>query len=1176
MAFRFSDQSAALRRAADLYERTSFDLAVRQLRAQVLLQELNAPTLEEVAFRIDRVGLRAAAYLLRSAALSLDARDDQAHALRNRYMRRAAEIFERLALRSASERGRFEALSQAAACWSLAGYEANAVVLGRRIREAFQSVGQGGPGEADYYALTSAILERDVRRVERFAGEREGILAGFEDWAIARSNSRQDETAAHLAIAEVVLLGELWAAVPDVLRFWQAGDNHRAQSALRRLRDVERALSDLGLPDLWLVVESARLVFEDSVRNSTWHQLRRHVDTWSPIWTRYASRLARQVPSVVELWPSQRRALEAGALDPKRSTLVIRTPTSSGKTRVAEMAILAALNRERGAGAVYLVPYRSLATEVEASLGASLGQLGYQVSSLFGGYETSELEDFLLLQSDVLIVTPEKLDLVIRQSPDFLQRLRVVVVDEGHLLGEGPRGLRLELLVTRLRLRAPETKVLFLSAVLPNADEIARWLDPAGGNLVDETWKPTDVVTGTFTWSGLRGRVDYVGHTEFFVPYLIERRFESLGVTPKTGVPRKPQAYPVEISQTAAELALHYAQLGPVIVYAATKRNAAAVADRLAVAIALRRRSGDFNLVDESNRPRLTDLQQLATELLGADHELIDYIGDGFAYHHALVPESLRIRIEDAYRAGALRILVCTSTLTQGVNLPVKTVIVSHYRLGKDPISVRDFWNIAGRAGRANRETEGQVILIASTEGGPPARAIEKGYLEQKGIEPVVSSLARMFANVVAHRIPGGRLRTLAADAEIPDEPAAGEDEESGLAFESQILALVCEEVVGSEDQEEAERLLGSTLAAVQIRDRGCEVAPLVRWLRRRAAAVSTRVPDPELRQAFYRTGLSIPSCERLVALVDEYRQRLPEWIAEDRWDDARSGLLALAFESTESKLPEEVPAEVAVPMLEAWVRGASMEELRTDYADSAPALADPMWFNDFVQKYFVQLAPWTISSALLLLRHRLGTEDIPPQLSVLPALAKYGVSTAEAGFASAVGVARRGLAAALGGRFVESSEDHSFPSFLRWFAEQRLEDFRQVTGVDEPQARLLAERAARISPSRSAIDLLLGTVGEATMEVRGSQYEGRSEHLKSLAVGDELQLSAEPENPFDPNAVRVLSRDGQMLGYAPREFASGVAALLENGEALHVTCTAVDSAAPRLEIMLKRDGIGR
>lgn len=197
MAFRFSDQSAALRRAADLYERTSFNLAVRQLHAQVLLQELNAPTVEEVAFHIDRAGLRSAAYLLRSTALSLDGRNAESQILRSRYLRRAAEIFERLAPRSVSERGRFEALSQSAACWSLAGYEANAVVLGRRIRESFGAVSQDGPSETDYYALTSALLERDVLRVERFAREREGVLARFEDWVIERLNGMQDETAAH-------------------------------------------------------------------------------------------------------------------------------------------------------------------------------------------------------------------------------------------------------------------------------------------------------------------------------------------------------------------------------------------------------------------------------------------------------------------------------------------------------------------------------------------------------------------------------------------------------------------------------------------------------------------------------------------------------------------------------------------------------------------------------------------------------------------------------------------------------------------------------------------------------------------------------------------------------------------------------------------------------------------
>jgi replicative superfamily II helicase len=114
-------------------------------------------------------------------------------------------------------------------------------------------------------------------------------------------------------------------------------------------------------------------------------------------------------------------------------------------------------------------------------------------------------------------------------------------------------------------------------------------------------------------------------------------------------------------------------------------------------------------VIGSGAQAQIDELVVLAAKHLGAEHELVGWLRLGIAYHHARVPEALRVRIEDAFRGGALQVLACTATLSQGVNLPVKTLIVSHALRGhEDPVSVRDFWNVAGRAGRANRETRGK------------------------------------------------------------------------------------------------------------------------------------------------------------------------------------------------------------------------------------------------------------------------------------------------------------------------------------------------------------------------------------------------------------------------------------------------------------------------------------
>ena len=972
-------EAAAVARVEAVLGRRGFDRDRRRLNAEELLREIN-PAEREVLQTLGpgrRERLRAAAYLLRGTALSLNRTDKR----RTQYLRVAAELFENLAEEGPEPQDSpmiFQALSQAAACWSLAGFQANAVVMGDRLRRRFREfdvltpgLEVGALGPLDFYAVAAGILERDLRRLQRLVALREGFLADVETVALARAS----EGLTTVDLIEILSLAELLEGVVQALRFWSEGNERAAADAEIHFAEAERLTIAAGTPDTWLIVNSAREIFAESTKVSTWRTFRRHVDHWSPLWRRYLRALAAQPQPVVELWPSQRLALEAGLLDEGRPALVVRTPTSSGKTRMAEAAILDAINRDPGvACCVYIVPFRALAAEVEAGLGATLGDLGIRVSSLFGGYESSDLEDFLLSSSDVLILTPEKLDLVLRSDESFRERVKLIVIDEGQLLGdENARAVRLELLIVRLRRAAPMARVLFLSAVVPNVEQIARWLDPSGQGALDQPWRPTQLLTGVFRWSGARGRIDYEGQSEFFVPYVLTRQQRSLGLTPKRRQPTKPQVWPVTTAQTAAELALHFQRVGPVVVFAAQPRNCTAVCTALAIGLRLREQDDGPAAVVPENRELETDaLAELASRLLGVDHELVEWLRLGIAYHHARVPEALRVRIEDAFRAGALQIVVCTTTLSQGVNLPVKTLIVSHTLRGqKDPVSIRDFWNIAGRAGRANCETRGQVILIESPTRSEAER--QRNYLSPDNIEPLQSRLLVLFAWLAMKRCPSARIRTvedvatMSADDELDPNVDKLLDTDELIAFEAQVLALLCEEIVDTEDLASAEAVIGASLAGVQLADLGAHVRPFAKFLAARARQAVQAVPDPDRRRLYYRTGLSVASCVTLDLAIGDLFDRFGEQLWADESQPAiRTELLQAAFGVVETTPTEDVPIDLAIEIAENWMAYASMDELRSSFGWRHQALADPMTLNLFVQDTFVRSGPWGLSAALL------------------------------------------------------------------------------------------------------------------------------------------------------------------------------------------------------------------
>ncbi len=195
---------------------------------------------------------------------------------------------------------------------------------------------------------------------------------------------------------------------------------------------------------------------------------------------------------IKELRPSQYKAIDAGLFSGKN--LLVCTPTASGKTLVGELGILHCLEQakkqKKNAKAIYVVPLRALANEKYKDFRKR--HPNYKVTLTSGEMDN---DDRYLSEYDIIITTSEKLDSLIRHHSPWLKDLRIVIIDEVHLLNDIGRGPTLEILITILRNQIKQLQVIALSATIGNAKELADWLD---AKLVEDSWRPVRLDKGVF------------------------------------------------------------------------------------------------------------------------------------------------------------------------------------------------------------------------------------------------------------------------------------------------------------------------------------------------------------------------------------------------------------------------------------------------------------------------------------------------------------------------------------------------------------------------------------------------------------------------------------------------------------------------------------------------------
>jgi len=369
---------------------------------------------------------------------------------------------------------------------------------------------------------------------------------------------------------------------------------------------------------------------------------------------------------ITELYPPQAACVEAGLFSGKN--LLIAIPTASGKTLVAEMAMHHQAGR--GSKCLYIVPLRALASEKFDEFSGK----GLRVGIATGDFDR---RDDYLGRNDIIVATSEKVDSLLRNRTPWLAEITLLVLDEAHLIDDPSRGATLEMLIAKLRHKNPDMQIIALSATIGNPRDLAGWLD---AELVESDWRPVDLREGVFFQDGIR----FADSTRE-----VERRskYEDLDL----------------VLDTVAEG-------GQCLVFVSSRKNAEAFAKRAASGLKIANPTL-AGYADKIRSNAATDMGRM----------LAACVAQGAAFHHAGLAREERRIVEQGFREGQIKAIASTPTLAAGLNLPARRVIVRDYLRfnageGMVPIPVREYRQMAGRAGRPHLDPYGEAVLIAKSE----------------------------------------------------------------------------------------------------------------------------------------------------------------------------------------------------------------------------------------------------------------------------------------------------------------------------------------------------------------------------------------------------------------------------------------------------------------------------
>jgi hypothetical protein len=460
------------------------------------------------------------------------------------------------------------------------------------------------------------------------------------------------------------------------------------------------------------------------------------------------------------LWQAQRRIGEAGVLS--GTNAFIQLPTGTGKTKSIEILLRARILSGSCRMAVIVAPLRALCAEIANELGYSLkGVAVVQLAS-----DVLEIDPWLSSRSgepNIMVFTPEKLGYVLHHEPQLIDDADLFVFDEAHLLDDESRGPNYELLLTEIFQKKPDAQRVMISAVVSNPQDISHWAFGDNGKIVsDRSIQVTEKAVGYFSRKGRL--VNYVD------PLNVSKRdyFLKLDIAPtplamRSGE-RRERVFPDLKGKANAkmrrDLAIYYANRllpnGACAIYVPKKASISPLFDRIDDIVA---RGGSLANLQSSADPReIGAISKLIEKHYGINNSLSAGVLSGILPHYGDLQGAIRQSVEYAVEHGLANCIACTSTLAEGVNLPIKYLLVTDVMKSANEPKTRDFQNLAGRTARSGKFSEGSVLVIDDILEKAKVRRYSRLF-DPSIIEECKSSIGNLLADAKCEQ--AGRVRTI-------------------------------------------------------------------------------------------------------------------------------------------------------------------------------------------------------------------------------------------------------------------------------------------------------------------------------------------------------------------------------------------------------------------------------
>jgi hypothetical protein len=1010
----------------------------------------------------------------------------------------------------------------------------NALALYRRLAQS-EPLLRDEPGAVSL-DVGSAVLALDRRRL--MAGGRLRALRR-EAGQLARIVGVTDLIETPYGAAARVIEG-----CDNLLSHLSYNQPERLELA-RRLFDegTDPPYAQADLDSRW-VAAHLRDIADDLGTTSVWAHLPPSVPTGA------AQAMTLGDPPVLSLWPPQLELLKAmpNPLDPALRRLILSFPTSAGKTLMAQYIVAAHV--ASGGSACVVVPTHSLGRELRRDLDRRLWTIAGRAE------DAGPLGLPLPERPSAVVMTPEKLAAHLRLEPNrMLSEYSLYVIDEAHLVGDAERGWVLESALGFLHGATLTTnhRIVVLSAALGNRAHVAAWLgiDDQPAQLFHHDWRGPRRAHALFGTS-----VDWNTEAEVIPPtrkgglprqrrplhgeihvrtapgqhqYLrTTKPISSLMLVDRDGTWRRDPSNNEPAYVIRARMATLLGEHGQVLIIEPTK----VAAQRTAIALARE---------IEEDDPTCAALAALASTRMNPAHPLVGVLRRGVGFHHAALPGDIQAELEDGIRKGPLRYLVATTTLVEGINFPVRSVLIGDrgYPTADGYVTTLDapkLLNAVGRAGRAGRETEGWVVLHLNQEFSPQA------------FDPLTANDADLTAR--SRLSTDDALEALAAFEELMRQ---GEDAimqtADGAAADFIAHVWFVSNAVSELDGATADPIrlsIESTLAWQQLDEPSRE-----RW-RAVGALAGDRFEEtpPEVRRRWARTGTSLPNAVLLQQIAAQVRAELP-WAT-----DAHDPVAAFRLVSDQGRLGQllgigemraarfrprrNAPHSTAfdvdlLSLIVDWLHGKEVGEIGETYL---AVVADETYryeqLSEFIAQVLEHLLPWLLNTLVGWVNEGLeGDEQLCPEL---PAYIRFGVDTSVALELARAGVRSRRLVHAVADQAAASTE---LP-VREWLTETDIGTWRQTFDASPNELGDLLV-FSRAQDARITSRALAGEVVEIQLVVQGSPDAGDIE----VREADE-----------DPPPRLAAFRDGQVVGYVRSEHHDDVSRLLAIGVPLSITLT--------------------